>query len=76
MIAATVNKTNFVSVKINNVVVWFSYGTPVVVQYNGEKVATAEFFSTTTSRHINSTGAQKDQARFDALIKKIEAMNG
>ena len=76
MIAATTNKPNFVSVRINSVVVWFSYGKPVVVQYNGEKVATEETISTTTSRHINSTGATKDQQRFDLLLKKIEALNG
>ena len=76
MIAANVSKPNFVSVRINNVVIWFSYGTPVVVQYNGEKVATEEFYSTTTSRHINSTGAVKDQARFYSILKMVEARNG
>lgn len=75
MIAANVSKPNFVSVRINNVVIWFSYGTPVVAQYGAEKVATETFYSTTTSRHINSTGAEKNQTRFDAILKKVEERN-
>lgn len=76
MITANIKKENFVSVKIGNVCIWFSYGQPVVIQYNNEKVATGVFYSTTTSRHINSTGAERNQERFDALVKKVEAMNG
>lgn len=75
MIAANISKPNFVSVRINNVVIWFSYGTPVVAQYGAEKVATETFYSTTTSRHINSTGADRNQERFDAILKKVEAHN-
>lgn len=75
MIAANVNKNNFVSVRIGSACIWFSYGLPVVVQYGGEKVATEVYHSTTTSRHISSTGAKSDQKRFDALLGKIEANN-
>ena len=74
MIAASMSKPNFVSVKIGEVVIWFSYSTPVVVQVKGEKVATEVYFSETTERHIKSTGAKRNQERFDSLLKKVEKM--
>ena len=76
MISAWQDKSNFVSVTISSWTVWFSYATPVVVQHNGEKVATEQSYSVTTSRHITSTGAKKDQKRFDELISKLEKING
>ena len=75
MIAANVNKNNFVSVRIGSACIWFSYGQPVVVQYGGEKVATEVYHSATTSRHISSTGAKPNQKRFDVLLWKIECNN-
>ena len=71
--------SNMTEVETNDARILFSYRTPVAAYIFGEGfVKTEQFWSVTTSRHINKWGAKDGkevpQSRLDSLVQEILTM--
>ena len=62
-------------VKLNNLIIWFSYETPVSFAYKGERITRVNDWSTTTGKLLNELEPDKSK-RIDGEIfeRKLNAI--